>query len=119
MAGAALSEEVLAAKLAAVLPHLDERQRRLVIGAEARALGHGGVTAVARAAGISAVTVSRGVDEVEAGGKPLGRTRRPGGGRKPAAESDPDLGPFKTPGHLGPHGPLSETGTDHSRFSSF
>jgi Rhodopirellula transposase DDE domain len=93
MAGAVQSEEVLAAKFAAVLPHLDERQRRLVLGAEARALGHGGVTAVARAAGISAVTVSRGVDEVEAGGKPLGRTRRPGGGRKPAAESDPDLGP--------------------------
>jgi Rhodopirellula transposase DDE domain len=92
MGGAAQSEEVLAAKFAAVLPHLDERQRRLVLGAEARALGHGGVTAVARAAGISAVTVSRGVDEVEAGGKPLGRTRRPGGGRKPALESDPDLG---------------------------
>jgi Rhodopirellula transposase DDE domain len=111
MAGAVQSEEVLAAKFAAVLPHLDERQRRLVLGAEARALGHGGVTAVARAAGISAVTVSRGVDEVEAGGKPLGRTRRPGGGRKPAAESDPDLGPallaLVQPGSRGdPESPL-------------
>jgi hypothetical protein len=47
---------------------MDERQRRLVRGAEASALGHGGVTAAARAAGISAVTISRGVDEVEAGG---------------------------------------------------
>jgi hypothetical protein len=114
MAGAVQSEEVLAAKLAAVLPHLDERQRRLVLGAEARALGHGGVTAVARAAGISAVTVSRGVDEVEAGGKPLGRTRRPGGGRKPAAESDPDLGPallaLVEPGSRGdPESPLRWT----------
>jgi hypothetical protein len=114
MAGAAQSEEVLAAKFAAVLPHLDERQRRLVLGAEARALGHGGVTAVARAAGISAVTVSRGVDEVEAGGKPLGRTRRPGGGRKPAAESDPDLGPallaLVAPGSRGdPESPLRWT----------
>jgi hypothetical protein len=114
MAGTAQSEEVLAAKFAAVLPHLDERQRRLVLGAEARALGHGGVTAVARAAGISAVTVSRGVDEVEAGGKPLGRTRRPGGGRKPAAESDPDLGPallaLVEPGSRGdPESPLRWT----------
>jgi Rhodopirellula transposase DDE domain len=114
MAGAAQSEEVLAAKFAAVLPHLDERQRRLVLGAEARALGHGGVTAVARAAGISAVTVARGVDEVEAGGKPLGRTRRPGGGRKPAAESDPDLGPallaLVEPGSRGdPESPLRWT----------
>ena len=38
------------AKFAAVLPHLDERQRRLVMGAEARALGHGGIKTVARAA---------------------------------------------------------------------
>ena len=72
------------------------------------------VTAVARAAGISAVTVSRGVDEVEAGGKPLGRTRRPGGGRKPAAESDRDLGPallaLVEPGSRGdPESPLRWT----------
>ena len=60
MAGAMCSEESLAAKLSAVLPHLDERQRRLVMGAEARALGHGGIKTVARAAGVSAVTVSKG-----------------------------------------------------------
>ena len=92
MAGAVQSEEALAAKFAALLPHLDERQRRLVMGAEARALGHGGIKTVARAAGTSAVTVSRGVDELEAGGKPLGRTRKPGGGRKPATQTDPGLG---------------------------
>ena len=92
MAGAVQSGEALAAKFAALLPHLDERQRRLMMGAEARALGHGGIKAVARAAGTSAVTVSRGVDELEAGGKPLGRTRRPGGGRKPATQTDPGLG---------------------------
>ena len=86
------SEEALAAKFAALLPHLDERQRRLVMGAEARALGHGGIKTVARAAGTSAVTVSRGVDELEAGGKPLGRTRKPGGGRKPATQTDQGLG---------------------------
>jgi hypothetical protein len=90
--GAVQSEEALAAKFAALLPHLDERQRRLVMGAEARALGHGGIKTVARAAGTSAVTVSRGVDELEAGGKPLGRTRKPGGGRKPATQTDQGLG---------------------------
>src|SRR4029450_14007841 len=41
----------------------------------------------------SAVTVSRGVAELEAGDKPLGRARRPGGGRKPAPPTDPGLGP--------------------------
>ena len=50
MAVAVQSEEQLVAKFAAVLPHLDERQRRLVMGAEARALGHGGIKTVARAA---------------------------------------------------------------------
>ena len=91
MAGAVQSEKMLAAKFAAVLPHLDERQRRLVLGAEARALGHGGIKAVAAAAGTSAVTVSRGVAELEAGDEPLRRTRRPGGGRKSVTETDPGV----------------------------
>lgn len=87
------SDEALAAKLAALLPHLDERQRRLVLGAEARALGHGGITAVARATGISTVTVSRGLAELDRGGEPLGRARRPGGGRKPVTATNPGLWP--------------------------
>lgn len=86
-------EESLAAKFAALFGHLDERQRRLVMGAEARALGHGGITVVARAAEVSAVTVSRGVSELEAGDEPLGRTRMPGGGRKRVTETDPGLRP--------------------------
>jgi voltage-gated potassium channel Kch len=83
--------EGLAAKFAALLPHLDERQRRLALGAEARSLGHGGVKAVAEAAGVSAVTVSAGVAELEAGHEPLVRARRPGGGRKKLAVTDPGL----------------------------
>ena len=59
------AEESLAAKFAALFPHLDERQRRLVMGAEARVLGHGGIKVVAAAADVSAVTVSRGVAELE------------------------------------------------------
>ena len=85
--------ESLAAKFEVLFPHLDERQRRLVAGAEARALGHGGIRAVARAAGMREGTVSRGVAELEAGEEPLGRARRPGGGRKRAADLDPGLRP--------------------------
>jgi hypothetical protein len=84
---------VLAAKFAVIFPHLDERQRRLLMGAEARALGHGGIRLVARAAGVREATVSLGVDELEAGAEPLGRARRPGGGRKRAADLDPGLLP--------------------------
>jgi hypothetical protein len=84
---------MLEAKLEAILPHLDERQRRLLLGAEARALGHGGIRAVARAAGVREATVSLGVSELEAGEGPLGRVRRPGGGRKRLVELDPGLRP--------------------------
>ena len=82
---------ILAAKLEMILPHLDERQRRLLLGAEARALGHGGIRAVAQAAGIREATVAARVDELEAGAVPLGRVRRPGGGRKPVTHRDPGL----------------------------
>src|SRR5947207_15028197 len=85
--------QVLAAKLAGILPHLDERQRRLRMGAEARARGHGGIRLVARAAGVREATVSLGVDELEAGAEPLGRARRAGGGRKRSADADPGLCP--------------------------
>jgi transposase len=91
-----VSEEagrVLAAKFETIFPHLDERQRRLLMGAEARALGHGGVRAVARAAGVREATVSLGVSELDSGAEPLGRARRPGGGRKRAADADPGLVP--------------------------
>src|SRR5215470_7844169 len=88
-----VTQEMLAAKFESIFPHLDERQRRLLMGAEARALGHGGIRLVARAAGVREATVSLGVDELDAGAEPLGRARRPGGGRKRAADLDPGLRP--------------------------
>src|SRR5271155_2372811 len=93
MGGKEEAGRVLAAKFAAIFPHLDERQRRLLMGAEARALGHGGIRMVARAAGVREATVSLGVDELDSGAEPLGRARRPGGGRKRAAELDLELRP--------------------------
>jgi len=85
--------EVLSAKFEVLFPHLDERQRRLAAGAEARSIGHGGIRIVARAAGMREGTVSRGVAELESGQAPLGRVRRPGGGRKKAVEVDCGLRP--------------------------
>ena len=49
-----------------VLPHLNERGRRIVGGAAARALGHGGVRAVAGASGLSLSTVQNGARGVDA-----------------------------------------------------
>jgi len=84
-------EASLRAKFEAVLPHLDERQQRLVMAGEARSLGHGGIAAVASATGASRSRISLGVAELEAGVAPLGRARREGGGRKSLTETDPEL----------------------------
>jgi len=84
---------VLTAEFEALLPHLDERSVRLVLAARARSLGHGGIVAVARASGSSRSRVQQGVAELESGAGPLGRVRRPGGGRKPATQADPGLLP--------------------------
>src|SRR5690349_11950926 len=85
----------LSTRCAVLLPHLNERQRRLMLATEARLLGRGGVRTVARVAGVSETTVRKGVFELEAGEGPLaqGRVRRPGGGRKTAAQLDPGLTP--------------------------
>ena len=88
-----VTREMLAAKFGSIFPHLDERQRRLLLGAEARALGHGGIRLVAAAAGVREGTVSLGARELESGQEPLGRARRPGGGRKPLPQTDPGLVP--------------------------
>jgi transposase len=85
--------ELLTAKFSVLLPHLDERQQRLYLASEARPLGHGGIAAVARAAGVSRQTVTAGVAELESGQAPLGRIRRAGGGRKRLADLDPRLRP--------------------------
>ena len=89
----AITEEALSQldrRFMVLLPHLNERQRRLAVAVEARLLGHGGVRAAARIAGVSEATVRRGVAELEAGLEPLpdGRVRGPGGGRKPIEETD-------------------------------
>ncbi len=87
------TRQMLVAKFESIFPHLDERQRRLLMGAEARVLGHGGIRAVALAADVREATVSLGVDELDAGAEPLGRVRRVGGGRKRLADLDPGLIP--------------------------
>jgi hypothetical protein len=84
-------EEALARKFEVLWPHLDERQRRLVMGVEARELGRGGLSVVARAAGVSLPTVRKAAREVDQGPEPSPRARRPGAGRKRLADKDPGL----------------------------
>ncbi|MDH6711104.1 hypothetical protein P3T27_007856 [Kitasatospora sp. MAA19] len=84
---------VLRAKFDRILPHLDERRRRLYLASEAEAIGHGGITLVATASGTSASTVSRGVTELAGDPPPVRRVRAPGAGRKPLTVTDPGLLP--------------------------
>jgi Rhodopirellula transposase DDE domain len=93
----AANGDVLAAmvpQLELLLPELDEKGRRLALGAVARAAGDGGIGAVARLTGASWQTVADGAAELASGdtARP-GRVRRPGGGRKKLADSDPGLLP--------------------------
>ena len=85
------ADTVLGEKLRTVLPHLNEKQRRLVAAAEARALGYGGMTRVARASGLSRPTIERGLSELEGSSPPTDRIRHAGGGRKRRESQDPTL----------------------------
>lgn len=82
---------ILGEVFAVVRPHLNERQRRLVLGAAARTLRRGGIRAVAGVTGTATSTVSRGVRELESGTQPSGRVRTAGAGRPRLRDEDPGL----------------------------
>jgi hypothetical protein len=82
-------------KFRALEPELDERRRRQWAAAEARDWGWGGVTAVARATGLSRTTITVGTDALtlpaEQRAGEATRVRHAGAGRRPLAETDPGL----------------------------
>lgn len=82
---------LLQQKFSDVWSLLDERSRRLVAASEARSLGHGGISKVKRACGLSRKAIAKGICEISDGTAISGRIRRSGGGRKKITESDPDL----------------------------
>jgi hypothetical protein len=87
-------ETLVRTKWKRLKPSMDERMRRLWAGAEADALGHGGVATVARATGMAISTVRKGRDEVRAGGRPdtLVRERR-SPGKRPFEDKHPEVWP--------------------------
>ncbi len=86
--------KLMGPQLELLLPELDEKARRLVLGAVALAAGDGGIGAVARVSGASWQTVADGAAGLASGQvAPPGRIRRPGAGRRPLAETDPGLRP--------------------------
>jgi hypothetical protein len=58
-------DAVLAGLYELLAPHLTEKQRRLLAGAAARALGRGGGARMARLTGLSRPTVNAGVRQLD------------------------------------------------------
>jgi transposase len=86
-----LSEEGLEGFFSFMAPLLDERQRRLMSGSMARALGRGGQAAVVRTSKMSSRTVFDGTKEAASNAGPSDRVRRKGGGRPRLIDVDPDV----------------------------
>jgi len=72
---------------------LNERQWRLYVATEARRIGPGGISQVAREAGVTRKTIRKGLGELEAGAlyQPGERIRQQGGGRKKNTVKDATL----------------------------
>lgn len=72
---------------------LNERQWRLYVATEARRIGWGGSSQVAREAGVSRKTIRKGIRELGAGAvyEPGERMRKQGGGRKKSISKDATL----------------------------
>lgn len=85
-------ENEIRTKWKAIAETLGEREARLWAAAEARAVGRGGISIVARATGMARTRIGRGLSELEAGSALApGRSRRPGAGRKTLAATQPGL----------------------------
>ena len=79
-------------RFTALEPVLDEKSRRLLVAAESKAWGLGGISAVSQTTGVSRQVIRQGLRELEQSPThPVGRIRRPGAGRKSARQKDPTL----------------------------
>src|SRR5258708_25533920 len=88
----AIEIELIRSKFIAMAADLDDRGRRRWAAVEARALGHGGITTVAAAIGMSDRTIRTGLKELkEPALLSADRQRRVGAGRKPFRLGQPSL----------------------------
>ena len=88
------NKDALKMKLAVVLPHLNERQRRILIAAEANDFGYGGIQTLSELTGMSRPTIYRGIRDLNESGKGKAlqdRIRREGGGRKKILDKNPEI----------------------------
>jgi hypothetical protein len=72
-------------------PHMNERVRRIFAASESLQFGYGGISRISRACGLSRMTITKGVQELEKDPLPGERVRRAGGGRSKITKKDPGL----------------------------
>ena len=88
------TDVLLKEKYDSLLPFLGEKETRLVLAADAKSMGRGGLSKVSKLTGISRVTLNAGLKDLsfKGGDQASGnRSRRSGGGRKKEVEKVPDL----------------------------
>jgi len=83
--------QTLKRKFSRIWRHLDERSRRMLAANEALQEGRGGISRVSRACGLSRVTITKAIREIDEAPLPAGRIRKPGGGRASLLARDPVL----------------------------
>ena len=110
-------------RFTAVSRDLNERARRLLAAAEARAAGHGGVAATSRATGVARSTIGRGLKDLADPGSLSGAVRRPGSGRPALTAQDPtllqDLRALLEPATMGdPMRPLLWVSKSHAKLAA-
>lgn len=89
-----MDKSKLKVRFDALVPHLDERMRRMVAASETLSEGYGAISEVSRTTGVSRRAISQGLKELKEhvpGLQKKGRIRREGGGRKRTVDIDPAL----------------------------
>jgi hypothetical protein len=95
------TDKIIEKRIKSVLPSLNERQRRILLGAEAQSLGWGGIKKIHQLSGAHCHTISSGIGEIVSGMQETGQDtehpiekeciRKKGGGRKKEVEKNPKL----------------------------
>jgi transposase len=79
-------------KLSGILPLLNEKHRRLLVGAEALSIGYGGIAILSDITGMNCQTIRRGISELENGKNKFSENvRNAGGGRKKISDKNPEI----------------------------
>jgi transposase len=78
-------------KLSGIIPLLNEKQRRVLAGVEAKSIGRGGIKILSDITGMDRKTIRKGIKDIKLKNKNIDRIRVSGGGRKKITDQNPTL----------------------------